>query len=130
MTNVISANLVCRSASKLGYSDAQNVIEGKVLGGVVVSPEHNASDIEHDIRILDDLAKKLRAQRFENGTLSLDSLRLQFKLGDTGLPVDCWQYQRVDANDLIEEVWTICLLVMLVLTLFMSLSSCSSVTSR
>ncbi|KAK0191056.1 SSD1 protein [Armillaria mellea] len=94
---------IIRSASKLSYSDAQNVIEGKVLGGVVVSPEHNASDIEHDIRILDDLAKKLRAQRFENGTLSLDSLRLQFKLGDTGLPVDCWQYQRVDANDLIEE---------------------------
>lgn len=94
---------IIRSASKLSYMDAQNVIEGKVLGGVVVSPEHNASDIEHDIRILDDLAKKLRAQRFENGTLCLDSLRLQFKLGDTGLPVDCWQYQRVDANDLIEE---------------------------
>jgi protein SSD1 len=91
----------------LAYKDAQNVIEGKNLGSVPVAPEHGAADIEHDIKILEGLAKKLRARRFENGTLSLDSLRLQFKLDDNGLPVDCGQYERTDANDLIEEV-TIC----------------------
>lgn len=80
------------------------MIEGKVLGGVAIIPEHGAGDIEHDIKNLDRLAKKLRAQRFENGTLSLDSLKLQFKLDDQGKPSDCGQYQRTDANDLIQEV--------------------------
>ncbi|KAH7879895.1 RNB-domain-containing protein [Lentinula edodes] len=94
---------IIRSASQLSYEDAQNVIEGKTLGEVPVIPEHNASDIEHDIKILHGLAKKLRQERFDNGTLSLESLQLQFKLDDNGIPVDCWQRERNDANDLIQE---------------------------
>jgi protein SSD1 len=95
---------IIKSAAKLSYQDAQNVIEGQTLGAVAVTPEHDATDIAHDIRILESLAKKLRAERFENGALSTDSLKLSFKLDDnTGQPVDCWQYQRADANDLIEE---------------------------
>ncbi|KAF5388028.1 hypothetical protein D9615_000459 [Tricholomella constricta] len=94
---------IIKSATKLSYQDAQNVIEGKGLGSVAVAPEHGASDIEHDIRNLQDLAKKLRAQRFENGTLSLESLELTFELDDNGLPVDCGQYQRTDAHCLVEE---------------------------
>ncbi|KAJ7368360.1 SSD1 protein [Mycena albidolilacea] len=94
---------VIKSAAKLAYKDAQNVIEGQSLGSVAVAPEHGAADIEHDIKVLEGIAKKLRARRFQNGTLSLDSLRLQFKLDDHGMPVDCGQYERTDANDLIEE---------------------------
>lgn len=96
--------LLFRSAAKLSYHDAQNVIEGKVLGGVAVTPEHNASDIEHDIRNLEELAKRLRVQRFESGTLSLESLRLAFDLDENGIPVDCGQYRQTDANFLIKEV--------------------------
>ena len=95
---------IVRSAARLSYQDAQNVIEGKVLGGVAVAPEHNASDIEHDIRNLEELAKKLREQRFENGTLSLESLRLSFDLDEDGIPVDCGQYRQTDANFLVKEV--------------------------
>ncbi|ESK96057.1 cell wall biogenesis protein phosphatase [Moniliophthora roreri MCA 2997] len=94
---------VIRSATKLSYDDAQNVIEGKSLGSVPVIPEHGAGDIEHDIKVLHDLAMKLRAQRLENGTLSLESLRLEFKLDDNGMPADCWQHQRTEANDLVQE---------------------------
>ncbi|KAL0574675.1 Translational repressor [Marasmius crinis-equi] len=94
---------VIRSATKLSYDDAQNVIEGRTLGSVPVTPEHGAADIEHDVKILNDIAKKLRAQRFENGTLSLDSSRLEFKLDEDGMPVDCGQHARNDANDLIQE---------------------------
>lgn len=74
------------------------------MGEVGVIPEHNASDIEHDIKVLHGIAKKLRQERFDNGTLSLESLHLQFKLDDNGIPVDCWQHERSDANELIEEV--------------------------
>ncbi|KAJ8086695.1 Translational repressor [Marasmius tenuissimus] len=94
---------VIRSASKLSYDDAQNVIEGKTLGSVPVVPEHGAADVEHDVKILHDIASKLRATRIENGTLSLDSSRLEFKLDDDGMPVDCGQHVRNDANDLVQE---------------------------
>lgn len=95
--------LFVRSAAKLAYTDAQKVIEGQTLGGVAVTPEHDAADIAHDIKILEGLAKNLRAERFKNGALSLESLRLSFKLDDNGLPSDCGQYTRTDANELVEE---------------------------
>ncbi|KAF7355365.1 DIS3-like exonuclease 2 [Mycena sanguinolenta] len=94
---------IIKSTAKLAYRDVQNVIEGRSLGSVPVTPEHGAADIEHDIKILEGIAKKLRGRRFENGTLSLNSLRLQFKLDDHGMPVDCGQYERTDANELVEE---------------------------
>jgi protein SSD1 len=86
------------------------VIEGKLLGGVPVTPEQDAAGIEHDIRVLQDLAKQMRARRFQNGALASESLKLSFKLDDNGMPVDCWQYERTDANEMIEEVCPIVLL--------------------
>ena len=94
---------VHRSAAKLSYKDAQDVIVGKALGATVAS-EHATSDVEDDVRNLQKLAKELRAQRFKNGTLNLESLRLTFQLDDNGMPVDCGQYELTDANYLIQEV--------------------------
>ncbi|KAF5344108.1 hypothetical protein D9758_008896 [Tetrapyrgos nigripes] len=94
---------VIRSAAQLSYQDAQNVIDGMTLGSVPVVPEHDVSAIEHDIKVLDELAKKLHAQRKENGTLSLESLRLEFKLDDKGMPLDCGQHEHTEANELISE---------------------------
>ncbi|KAI5826729.1 SSD1 protein [Schizophyllum commune Tattone D] len=103
VTNKWFGKTIIRSAAQLSYANAQDVIEGRVLGDVPVIPEHNAVDIEHDIRVLYDIAKELRKQRFENGALSLESLSLSFKLDETGKPIDCGQRTRVEANDLIEE---------------------------
>ncbi|PPQ94041.1 hypothetical protein CVT25_009889 [Psilocybe cyanescens] len=94
---------IIRSVAKLAYSDAQRVIDGQSLGDVVVDAGHSSSDVERDIIGLQNLAKKLRARRFENGTLSLESLKLSFKLDENGLPTDCGQYERTEANTLIEE---------------------------
>lgn len=52
---------------------------------------------------MEGLAKKLRVARFANGTLSLQPLRLSFQLDENGLPTDCGQYERTDANELVEE---------------------------
>ena len=98
------AQYCLRSAAKLAYKDAQDVIEGKVLGGVPVTPEHEAGDIAHDIKVLDGLAKHLRHQRFENGCLSLGLPKLSFKLDDNGHPEDCEQYAHSDSEELVEEV--------------------------
>ncbi|KAI0036768.1 RNB-domain-containing protein [Vararia minispora EC-137] len=94
---------VIKSAAKLSYQDAQNVIEGKPLGDIAVIPEHDASGIEHDIKVLNDLAKLMRSRRFHNGALSLEGPHLTFTLNEAGQPVDCGRYERLDANDLIEE---------------------------
>jgi protein SSD1 len=70
---------------------------------VAVAASHKAQDIANDVMSLQYLAKKLREQRFQNGALSLESLRLTFKLDDNGMPIDCGQYERTEANFLIEE---------------------------
>ncbi|KAI0053558.1 RNB-domain-containing protein [Auriscalpium vulgare] len=95
---------IIKSAAKLSYSNVQDVLDGKSLGDVSVTPEHDAAAIEHDIKALQDLAKQLRARRFQSGALSLESPRLSFKLNDAGQPVDCSQYQRTEANELVEEL--------------------------
>ncbi|KZT20354.1 RNB-domain-containing protein [Neolentinus lepideus HHB14362 ss-1] len=94
---------IVRSAAKLKYADAQGVIEGKILGDVPVAPEHTAQALEHDIRILNDIAKQLRARRFQSGALALDIPELSFVLDDNGFPTDCDQHQRHDAHKLVEE---------------------------
>lgn len=93
-----------RSAAKLSYNNAQDILDGKPLGNVAVVPEHDAAGIEHDVKVLNDLAKQLRARRFENGALALESPRLTFKLNEQGLPIDISQYSRFEAHELVEEV--------------------------
>lgn len=93
-----------RSAGKLSYGIAQDVIEGKVLGDVAIAPEHNASDVAHDITILHSIAQQLRTRRFHAGTLAIESVKLAFKLDANGLPTDCDGYSRYDAHKLVEEV--------------------------
>ena len=83
------------------------MIEGKTLGDVPVTPEHNAADIAHDIKILNDLAKQLRERRFQNGAISSESQKLTFKLDENGLPIDCGSDERTEANKLVEEVRTL-----------------------
>ncbi|KAI0750788.1 RNB-domain-containing protein [Daedaleopsis nitida] len=94
---------IIKSAAKLSYDQVQEVIEGKTLGDVPVIPEHDANGIAHDIKILDDIARLLRARRFQNGCVKFHSLRLTFKLDDNGLPIDCGQYKRTEAHNLVEE---------------------------
>lgn len=94
---------IIKSSAKLAYAQAQDVIEGQALGGVPVAPEQNASDVEHDVKVLYNLAKHLRERRFQNGCLGSESQRLTFKLDDDGMPTDCYSYKRTDANNLVEE---------------------------
>ena len=88
----------------MSYSNVQDVIDGKPLGEVPVAPEHNAADIAHDIKILDDLAKQLRERRFQNGAIVGQSPQINFTLDDGGMPSDCGSYERTEAHNLSEEV--------------------------
>ena len=92
-----------RSAAKLSYSDLQKIIEGGT-SNITVTEGHNLEDIVSDVKYLEQLAKKLRAQRFGNGALSLENLSLAFKLDDSGLPVDCGLSVHTLAHAFVEEV--------------------------
>lgn len=43
-------------------------------------------------------------RRIESGALRIDKLKLNFKLDEKGLPIDCTAYERKEANSLVEEV--------------------------
>jgi len=120
---------VIRSSAQLSYANAQDVIDGKVLAGVPVAPEQDASAVEHDIKILHDIAKVLRDRRFKNGSLSTDAPKVAFTLDESGRPVDCDQLATNDASALIQEVWCIDHLSCSPGSLESDPSSCSSRTS-
>jgi len=91
---------VIRSTAKLSYSDVEKTIE---RGNTDVVSGHHSNDIVTDIQILADLAKKLRAQRFANGALSLEHLKLTFDMDEAGLPTDCDLQKCTQARLLVEE---------------------------
>lgn len=96
-----------RSAAKLSYNNAQDVIDGKTLD-VPVIPEQDAAGISQDIKTLHDITKQLRERRFQIGCVKTQTLRLAFKLDENGMPIDCGQYRRTEAHNLIEEVGIVC----------------------
>ncbi|KAF8640145.1 hypothetical protein AX17_001381 [Amanita inopinata Kibby_2008] len=94
--------VIC-SCARLSYPDVQTIMEGNTANVVTVKEGQTFEDIISDITILERLAKNLRAQRFANGALSLESLTLSFRLDESGLPVNCDIYERKDAHTLVEE---------------------------
>jgi exoribonuclease R len=53
---------------------------------------------------IQDLASKLRKKRQEAGAMMQKKIKVSFKLGEEGKPVDCEAGERNDANVLVEEV--------------------------
>jgi protein SSD1 len=96
-------SLVCRSCGKLAYQHAQDVIEGRPLSSSLRIHGHTADDVEKDILNLFSISKHLRKARFDNGALSMNSVKLYFDLDDEGKPIECHLYEQKDANRLIEE---------------------------
>lgn len=82
---------VIRSDRRFAYEEAQEVIEtGK-------------GDLVEEITTLDRLAKQLRAQRFENGSVDFDREEVRFDIDEKGHPTGVYFKVSKDANKLIEE---------------------------
>ncbi|XP_051855563.1 DIS3-like exonuclease 2 [Antechinus flavipes] len=100
--------IIC-SCTKLSYEHAQSMIENpdrKFREDELppVSAEHPIERIHQAILDLHGIAKQLRQQRFVNGALRLDQLKLAFTLDqDTGMPQGCHIYEYKDSNKLVEE---------------------------
>ncbi|KAI9322437.1 hypothetical protein BX666DRAFT_1848894 [Dichotomocladium elegans] len=94
---------IIKSCAKLAYDDAQSVIDGNGLPSSVTVTDQSRQDIRDDIMHLYNLSRQMRKRRFENGALSINSIRLCFELDDSGEPKDVWVYELKAANRLIEE---------------------------
>ncbi|XP_048200476.1 DIS3-like exonuclease 2 isoform X2 [Perognathus longimembris pacificus] len=100
---------IIRSCTKLSYEHAQSMIERpteKIPQEELppISPEHSSEEVHQAVLNLHRIAKRLRQQRFVDGALRLDQLKLAFTVDhETGLPQGCHIYEYKDSNKLVEE---------------------------
>lgn len=85
------ARTVIESDRRFTYEEAQERIE---TGG---------GDLQEEINALDKLAKKLRARRFENGSVDFDREEVKFDIDEEGHPTGVYFKVSKDANKLVEE---------------------------
>lgn len=82
---------VTRSNRRFTYEEAQEIIEtGK-------------GDFANEILTLNDLAVKLRAARFADGSVEFERAEVRFDIDEKGHPVDVFFKVSKEANKLIEE---------------------------
>lgn len=86
----IAKTVIC-SNRRFTYEEAQNVIET------------GEGDFKEEILTLNDLAKKLRKKRFQNGAIAFDREEVRFEIDENGKPLSVYFKVQKDSNKLIEE---------------------------
>lgn len=82
---------VIHSDRRFTYEEAQERIESK------------SGDFAEEIELLNDLAKKIKKKRFQNGAINFESVEVKFDLDENGKPLGVIPKVRKDAHKLIEE---------------------------
>ncbi|MBQ8774134.1 MAG: VacB/RNase II family 3'-5' exoribonuclease, partial [Muribaculaceae bacterium] len=91
VVNYHIARTVIKSNRRFTYEEAQSVIET------------GQGDYKDEILTLDRLAKVLRNDRYENGSVDFDRVEVRFDIDETGHPTGVYFKESKDANKLIEE---------------------------
>lgn len=89
--NSMIARTVIKSNRRFSYEEAQEVIETGL------------GDCVEEIQKLDEMAKILRRQRYENGSVEFDRAEVKFHIDEKGKPLGVFFKVSKDANKLIEE---------------------------
>ena len=103
------AKTLIQSRCKLTYGIAQQLLNAPSDQPLPQFPQLNLDDatlqgITEDLRLFDALAKRLRAMRFENGSLLLNSPKIVFDLEpETHAPLSYHMYEYKDTNSMVEE---------------------------
>ena len=85
------ARTVIESNRRFTYEEAQQIIES------------GHGEYSQEILILDRLAKILRKDRYENGSVEFNRCEVRFDIDETGHPIGVFFKESKDANKLIEE---------------------------
>ena len=107
---------VIRSNRRYAYEEVQELLEQNGVVDGTGEPAPVLFDSSHHLAphslqgenalqllMLDMLAKKLRAERFKNGSVKFDSEELHFDVDEKGKPTRAYFKRSKDANKLIEE---------------------------
>lgn len=82
---------VINSDRRFTYEEAQDIIET------------GEGDYKDEVLKLNDLAKKLRDKRFDNGAIAFDRHEMKFEIDEKGKPLSVYFKYAKDSNKLIEE---------------------------
>ncbi len=82
---------IINSDRRFSYEEAQQVIET------------GEGDFSDEINLLDRLAKKLRAERFKQGSIAFEKAEVKFILDEKGNPTGVYVKEMKDSNKLIED---------------------------
>lgn len=91
VVNTQIARTAIRSNRRFTYEEAQQIIET------------GTGDYADEVLTLDRLAKILRKERYENGSIDFDRVEVKFNLDENGHPTGVFFKESKDANKLIEE---------------------------
>jgi ribonuclease R len=92
--NVISewfGKTLINSDRRFTYEEVQEIIEGA------------DGDFKEEILLFNDLAQKLRSNRYKRGSISFDKVEVKFKIDENGKPLDVYFKESKEAHKLIEE---------------------------
>ncbi|GAB3689174.1 ribonuclease R [Spirosoma flavus] len=79
------------SNRRFAYEEAQDILN------------NNSGDYLEELRLLNELAYKLRDERFKNGAINFETPEVRFRLDENGVPLAVYPKIRQDTNKLIEE---------------------------
>ncbi|ORZ05863.1 hypothetical protein BCR41DRAFT_172371, partial [Lobosporangium transversale] len=94
---------VIRSCAQLSYDDAQRVITTGSLDPSIEVFGQPRELVEENIKVFFKFSQLLRQRRFENGALSINSIKLSFETDEIQNPLDVSVYELKESNRLIEE---------------------------
>ena len=79
------------SNRRFSYEEAQSILN------------NSNGDYLSELQLLNELAFKLRGERFKSGAINFDTVEVRFNLDDNGVPLSVYPKLRQDTNKLIEE---------------------------
>ena len=82
---------IIHSNKRFTYEEAQEIIETQ------------KGDLADEVLKLDELAKKLRDNRFKKGSIAFDRVEIKFNIDEKGKPLSVYFKEAKDSNKLIEE---------------------------
>lgn len=82
---------VILSDRRFSYEEAQEILEGA------------EGDFKSELLLLNDVAKKLRQKRFENGSINFERTEVKFNIDEKGKPLSVYFKEAKESNKLIEE---------------------------
>lgn len=85
------ARTVIKSDRRFSYEEAQAMIEG------------GDGDFKNEVITLNNLAKKIRKRRFDNGAVAFDKHEVGFEIDENGKPIGVYFKYAKESNQLIEE---------------------------